>query len=255
MDIDLSADEIQRYSRHILLHELGGKGQMALKESSVLVVGVGGLGSAVALYLAAAGVGRIGLIDNDVVDISNLQRQVLYDTASIGKKKVSLAAQKLTALNPQVRIDVWDIRLETTVALDIIQQYDLVCDGSDNFETRYNVNAGCVYSCKPLIVAAVQEFRGQITAFQPKQGCYHCIFPQEEGRVEALTCSQSGVLGAVVGVMGTLQATEAIKELTGIGTSLVGRLLCFDALAMRFSEVPVSLDPYCSVCKSEFMRK
>ena len=251
MNIDLSVDEMQRYSRHILLHELGGIGQMALKEASVLVVGVGGLGSPVALYLAAAGVGRIGLIDNDSVDISNLQRQILYDTASIGQKKVFLAAQKLRALNPQVRVDVWDIRLEErAVALDIIQHYDLVCDGSDNFETRYNVNAMCVHLHKPLIIAALQGFRGQITTFRPKQGCYHCIFPQDEGRVEDPTCSQSGVLGSVVGVMGTLQATEAIKELTGLGNSLVGRLLCFDALVMRFSEMPVGIDPCCSVCKS-----
>ena len=172
------------------------------------------------------------------------------DLFVVEEELLSVNAQ-LRMVNPQVRVDVWDIRLEErAVALDIIQHYDLVCDGSDNFETRYNVNAMCVHLHKPLIIAALQGFRGQITTFRPKQGCYHCIFPQDEGRVEAPTCSQSGVLGSVVGVMGTLQATEAIKELTGLGNSLVGRLLCFDALVMRFSEMPVGIDPCCSVCKS-----
>lgn len=255
IDIDLSQDEIQRYSRHILLRELGGKGQVSLKTASVLVVGVGGLGSVVALYLAAAGVGRIGLIDDDKVELSNLQRQILYDTASIEQKKVSVAAKKLEALNPHVCVEVWDKRLDTAGALDIIQHYDLVCDGSDNFETRYSVNAACVQAHKPLIVAAVQGFGGQITAFRPQQGCYHCLYPQESGSADVPTCSQAGVLGAVVGLMGTMQATEALKELAGLGTSLVGRLVCLDALVMRFSEIPVGIDPCCSVCRSGFIRK
>lgn len=253
MEIDFSEAEIQRYSRHILLHELGGVGQMALKNASVLVVGAGGLGCPTALYLAAAGVGRIGLVDDDVVELSNLQRQVLHGTASVGQKKVLSAASRLAALNPEIRVETWDRRLDATSTDDLVSRYDLVCDGSDNFETRYAVNAACVRARKPLIVAAAQGFGGQLTGFRSGQqsGCYHCLYPQDHTAPDAPTCAQAGVLGAVTGVIGTLQATEAIKELAGIGMSLVGRLLLWDALTMRFSEMPVGADPTCAVCGNQ----
>ncbi|MBO1323634.1 molybdopterin-synthase adenylyltransferase MoeB [Acetobacter sp. TBRC 12305] len=251
MDIDLSEDEIQRYSRHILLGEVGGTGQMALKGASVLVVGAGGLGSPVALYLAAAGVGRIGLVDDDVVELSNLQRQVVHATASVGQKKVASAQARLAALNPEIVVEAWDTRLDDSTAPDLVARYDLVCDGSDNFTTRYVVNAACARAARPLVSAAVQRFGGQLSTFRPWLGgpCYHCLYP-DQGEIDAQSCGNTGVLGAVTGVMGTLQATEAIKEITGIGRSMQGRLLMWDALQMRFSEIALARDPSCPVCGS-----
>ncbi|MFT8676210.1 MAG: molybdopterin-synthase adenylyltransferase MoeB [Acetobacter sp.] len=251
MDIDLSEDEIQRYSRHILLGEVGGTGQMALKSASVLVIGAGGLGSPAALYLAAAGVGRIGIVDDDVVELSNLQRQIVHATASVGQKKVVSARARLAALNPEIVVETWDMRLDAVTASDLVARYDLVCDGCDNFATRYAVNAACVQQSRPLVSAAAQRFGGQLSTFRPWLGgaCYHCLYP-DQGTVEGQSCGDTGVLGAVTGVMGTLQATEAIKEITGIGRSMQGRLLMWDALQMRFSEIAFARDPSCRVCGS-----
>lgn len=242
--------EIQRYSRHILLPEVGGTGQAALKAASVLVVGAGGLGSPVALYLAAAGVGRIGLVDDDVVELSNLQRQIVHETASVGKQKVESARAHLLALNPEIKVDVWPVRLSAQTCDEIIGRYDLVCDGSDNFTTRYLVNAACMRSRRPLVSAAVQRFGGQLSTYRSWEGrgCYHCLYPETEAEAESLSCSEAGVFGAVTGVMGTLQATEALKEILGIGESMAGRLLMWDALSMRFTTIVLERDSACPVC-------
>ncbi|MBO1326942.1 HesA/MoeB/ThiF family protein [Acetobacter suratthaniensis] len=257
MSIDLTESEIHRYSRHILLAELGGTGQMAIKNASVLVVGAGGLGSPVALYLAAAGVGRIGLVDNDVVELSNLQRQILHVTGAVGHKKVDSARERLRALNPEIVVETWDMRLDAAGVADLVSRYDLVCDGCDNFETRYLVNEACVRQGKTLISAAAQRFGGQLSTFRPQLGgpCYACLYPPHEGDDSAIpTCGDAGVLGAITGVMGTLQATEALKEVTGIGTSMDGRLLMWDALSMRFSELKLAADPACPVCGAAGVR-
>lgn len=250
MKLDLSENEIQRYSRHILLPEVGGIGQAALKNASVLVVGAGGLGAPAALYLAAAGVGRIGLVDDDVVELSNLQRQVLHTTPSVGQKKVESAHERLTALNPEIVVETWDARLDEQSAQDLVSRYDLVCDGCDNFATRYVVNAACVRAGKVLVSAAVQRFEGQLATFSPERGggCYNCLYPATDGEASGLSCGEAGVLGAVTGVMGTLQATQALKEILGIGESGVGQLLMWDALRMKFTTMALSADPACPVC-------
>lgn len=250
MRIDLSENEIQRYSRHILLAELGGTGQMALKNASVLVVGAGGLGSPAALYLAAAGVGRLGLVDDDVVELSNLQRQVLHTTQAVGQKKVESARERLDALNPEIVVETWDMRLNAQSAHDLVARYDLVCDGCDNFTTRYAVNAACVQAGKVLVSAAVQRFEGQLATFSPARGggCYNCLYPATDGQAAGLSCGEAGVFGAVTGVMGTLQATQALKEILGLGHSGVGHLLMWDALRMKFTTMTLSADPACPVC-------
>lgn len=245
-----SEDEIQRYSRHILLPEVGGIGQMALKGASVLIIGAGGLGSPTALYLAAAGVGRIGLVDDDVVELSNLQRQILHATADVGRRKIDSARATLEALNPGIVVETYPQRLDATTAEGLISQYDLVCDGCDNFATRYVVNAACVKTRKVLVSAAVQRFEGQLSTFRPWRGgpCYHCLYPQTDGEASGLSCGEAGVFGAVTGVMGTLQATEALKELLNIGQSMAGRLLMWDALRTRFTTIMLDADPNCPVC-------
>ena len=250
MDTEFTEEEIQRYSRHILLPEVGGTGQLALRKASVLVVGAGGLGSPVALYLAAAGVGRIGLVDDDVVELSNLQRQVVHNTAAVGEQKVVSAKARLLALNPDITVDTWNVRLSEQTCDEIIGRYDLVCDGSDNFSTRYLVNAACVRARRPLVSAAVQRFGGQLSTYRPWQGgpCYHCLYPETDGDAAGLSCSEAGVFGAVTGVMGTLQATEALKEILGLGESLSGRLLMWDALGTRFTTITLNQDPSCPVC-------
>ncbi|GFE94596.1 MULTISPECIES: HesA/MoeB/ThiF family protein [Acetobacter] len=250
MAFDFTEAEIQRYSRHILLPEVGGTGQAALKAASVLVVGAGGLGAPAALYLAAAGVGRIGLVDDDVVELSNLQRQIVHTTQSVGTPKVESARATLEALNPEVTLETWPMRLTAATVDDLVSRYDLVCDGCDNFTTRYLVNAACVRAGKPLVSAAVQRFEGQLSTFHPARGgpCYHCLYPQTDGEAQGLSCGEAGVFGAVTGVMGTLQATEALKELLGLGTSLVGRLLMWDALNTRFTTIALQRDPTCPVC-------
>ncbi|OUI96565.1 adenylyltransferase [Acetobacter indonesiensis] len=253
MALEFTEDEIQRYSRHILLPEVGGTGQAKLRASSVLIIGAGGLGAPVALYLAAAGVGRIGLVDDDIVELSNLQRQIVHVTDAVGVLKVDSARTRLEALNPEVTIETWPMRLGVETIDNLVQRYDLVCDGCDNFSTRYLVNAACVRAGKPLVSAAVQRFEGQLSTFKPAAGgpCYHCLYPETDGVADGLSCGEAGVFGAVTGVMGTLQATEALKELLDIGTSLAGRLLMWDALATRFTTIALRRDPTCSVCGAQ----
>jgi molybdopterin/thiamine biosynthesis adenylyltransferase len=250
MDLDFSEAEVRRYSRHILLAELGGTGQARLRAASVLVVGAGGLGSPLALYLAAAGVGTIGLVDDDVVELSNLQRQIAHATARIGQHKVSSARDAMLAINPEIQVRPHIARLDASNALELVQAYDIVCDGSDNFATRYLLADACVLARRTLISASVLRFEGQLATFRPHRGgpCYRCLYPEapEPGLVPS--CADAGVLGAVTGVMGTMQASEAIKEITGIGDSLAGRLLLWDALAMRFTTIRVPPDPACPSC-------
>jgi molybdopterin-synthase adenylyltransferase len=250
MDLDFTEDEIRRYSRHILLREVGGTGQAKLKAARVLVVGAGGLGSPLLLYLAAAGIGTIGLVDDDVVDLSNLQRQIAHTTASLGAPKVASAAAAAQALNPGVAIEAHQTRLTAANALDLIGRYDLVCDGTDNFDTRFLVADACVLARKTLVSGAVLRFDGQLSVFKPHEGgpCYRCLYPEPPPPGLVPSCSEAGVLGAVTGVIGTLQATEVLKEIMGIGESLSGRLLVWDALATRFRIVKLPRDPGCALC-------
>jgi len=250
MDLDFSEAEIHRYSRHILLAELGGTGQARLRAGRVLVIGAGGLGSPLALYLAAAGVGTIGLVDDDVVELSNLQRQIAHATSRIGQPKVESAREAMLAINPEIQVRTHAFRLDASNARALLQEYDLVCDGSDNFATRYLVADACVLTRRTLVSAAVLRFEGQISTFRPHVGgpCYRCLYPQAPDAGIVPSCAEAGVLGVVTGVMGTLQAGEAIKELTGIGESLAGRLLLWDALSMRFTTIRVPADPACALC-------
>ncbi|MCE2565289.1 molybdopterin-synthase adenylyltransferase MoeB [Komagataeibacter sp. FNDCF1] len=246
--MNFSEDEIQRYARHILLPEVGGTGQDALKNASILVIGAGGLGSPVALYLAAAGVGRIGLVDDDVVELSNLQRQIAHVTDRIGQPKVESAAIALRALNPGTQVDCHNVRLTVENARALVRDYDLVCDGCDNFATRYLVADACALEARTLVSAAVLRFEGQLSTFRPGGPCYRCLYPEAPPAGTVPSCAEAGVFGAVTGVMGTLQATEALKEILGIGESLAGRLLVWDALAMRFHTIALPSDPDCALC-------
>jgi adenylyltransferase/sulfurtransferase len=252
MDLDFSEAEINRYSRHILLREVGGTGQARLRAAKVLLVGAGGLGSPLLLYLAAAGVGTIGLVDDDVVDLSNLQRQIAHTTASIGADKVASAAAAARAINPDVTVVPHKLRLAPSNALDLFADYDIVCDGTDNFATRFLVADACVLARKTLVSAAVLRFEGQLSVFKPHAGpecpCYRCLFPAPPPDGMVPTCSEAGVLGAVTGVMGTLQATEVLKEILSIGETLAGRLLVWDALATRFRTIRLKRDPACPAC-------
>jgi adenylyltransferase/sulfurtransferase len=251
IDTMLTDDEIARYRRHLVLKEIGGEGQKRLKSARVLVVGAGGLGSPLILYLAAAGVGQIGVIDDDFVSVDNPQRQVLHKTASIGHKKTQSAASSVQGLNPHVDVKLFTTRLVAANASSIVGAFDLVADGSDNFATRYLINDACYFAKRPLVAAAVGPFDGQLTTIrafengsngQPNPS-YRCLFPvpPPDGTVPA--CSEAGILGAVAGVLGCLQAVEVIKELLGIGEGLVGRLLIYDALQARFSQVRYAWDP------------
>ena len=255
MNLHFSEEEIRRYSRHILLPEVGGTGQAKLRSARVLVVGAGGLGSPVLLYLAAAGVGTIGLIDHDVVDISNLQRQIAHTTQSVGAPKVRSAAASARAINPHVTIEEHQERLTPAIALDLVPRYDLVCDGTDNFPTRFLVADACVLARRTLVSAAVLRFDGQLSVFKPHAGdefpCYRCLYPEPPPEGMVPSCSEAGVFGAVTGVMGTLQATEALKELLGIGETLAGKLLIWDALASRFRVVKLRRDPGCAACGAQ----
>lgn len=250
MELNFSEAEIQRYSRNILLREMGGTGQAKLKAAKILVVGAGGLGSPLALYLAAAGVGTIGLVDADVVELSNLQRQVLHNTASLGRLKVESAAESLARINPLVQVMVHAERLGRENVERLIADYDLICDGTDNFTTRFLVADACVAAKKTLVSAAVLRFEGQISTFKPHTGgpCYRCLYPEPPPEGLVPPCSEAGVLGAVTGVMGAMQATEVIKEITGIGQSLSGYLLVWDALAAEFRKIRLRKDPACPVC-------
>ncbi|MBV8911406.1 MAG: molybdopterin-synthase adenylyltransferase MoeB [Acetobacteraceae bacterium] len=250
MDLDFTEDEIARYSRHILLAEVGGVGQAKLRQGRVLVVGAGGLGSPALLYLAAAGVGTIGVIDDDWVELSNLQRQIAHTTERLGQSKARSAAQAASAINPTVQIETHEARLTAANAMELVSRYDLVCDGSDNFPTRFLVADACVLARRTLVSAAVLRFDGQLSVFKPHVDgpCYRCLHPAPPPPGLVPSCSEAGILGAVTGVMGTLQATEALKEILGIGETLSGRLLIWDALSARMRTIKLPRDPACPLC-------
>ena len=246
----LSDEELDRYARHIVLREVGGVGQARIRAAMVLVVGAGGLGSPIALYLAAAGVGRLGLVDDDRVSLSNLQRQILFRTADVGRLKTEAGAEHLAALNPGVTVETHPVRLDPNNVRGLIEAYDLVIDGSDNFATRFAL-ADAVYAAqKTLISAAVTEFDGQLGVFKGRP-CYRCFNPAPPPPGKVGNCSETGVLGAAAGVMGTLAALEALKEITGIGDSLAGKLLIYEALSVRFRTLTIPADPACSVCGNQ----
>ena len=245
----LSSEELQRYSRHLTLPEFGKEGQETLKNASVLLVGAGGLGSPAATYLAAAGVGRIGLVDFDTVEASNLQRQILYGTSDVGRPKLEAASERLQDLNPHVEVERHELRLTSDNALDVIDDYDVVADGTDNFPTRYLVNDACVMTGTPNVYASIFRFEGQVSVFATEDGpCYRCLYEEPPPPGLVPSCAEGGVLGILPGFIGTLQATEVIKVLTGIGEPLVGRLLMSDALNMDFRTVNVPTNPECPVC-------
>ena len=245
----LSPQEVLRYSRHTILPEFGAEGQARLKAGSVLIVGAGGLGSPAALYLAAAGVGTIGLVDFDKVDITNLQRQVLYGTQDVGKSKLDAAVARLRDINPHIQVDAHNKPFGADNAEDLVATYDVIVDGSDNFSTRFLVNDACVMGGKPNVYGSVFRFEGQAAVFAPKGGpCYRCLHPEPPPAGLIPNCAEAGVLGVLPGMIGMIQATEAIKLLTGIGTPLVGSLLLYDAMRMRFRTITLPRDPACPVC-------
>lgn len=249
----MSDEQLERYARHIVLREVGGAGQAKLLAARVLVIGAGGLGSPLILYLAAAGVGTIGIVDFDRVSISNLQRQIAHRTEDIGRAKTDSAAQAVRAINPDIVLELHNVRFDSSNAFDLIGRYDLVADGSDNFGTRFLVNDTCYFAKRTLVSAAVTEFDGQLATFKAhdKRGaypCYRCIFPEPPPPDAVPSCSEAGVLGAAAGVMGSLQAQEVLKEILGIGETLAGRLLIYDALGSRFRKVIVRPDPACPLC-------
>jgi sulfur-carrier protein adenylyltransferase/sulfurtransferase len=245
----LSKDEILRYSRHLIIPEVGIEGQQKLKAAKVLLVGAGGLGAPLGLYLAAAGVGHIGMVDFDVVDFTNLQRQVIHATADVGRKKLDSAAEKMQAINPNVQVTKHEVALSSENALDILKDYDLVVDGTDNFPTRYLVNDACVLLHKPNVYGSIFRFEGQATVFAYEGGpCYRCLYPEPPPPGLVPSCAEGGVLGILPGTIGLIQATEAVKLILGIGQPLVGRLLLYDALGMRFRELKLRRNPECPVC-------
>lgn len=247
--MELSRDELNRYARHIILPDVGAAGQKKLKASSVLVVGAGGLGSPAALYLAAAGVGRIGLVDFDIVDESNLHRQILHATHDVGRPKLDSAREKLLAANPHVDVEVHNTRLTSENALTILGGYDVIVDGTDNFPTRYLVNDACVLLKKPNVYGSIFRFEGQVSVFDVQRGsCYRCLYSEPPPPGLVPNCADAGVLGILPGIIGSIQATEAIKVLLGLGNVLVDRLLLFDALAMQFREMKLRKNPSCPVC-------
>ena len=245
----LTNDEIARFSRHLILPEVGMQGQTKLKHAKVAMIGAGGLGAPLGLYLAAAGVGRIGLVDFDVVDVSNLQRQVIHGTSDIGRKKLDSAADRMTDINPNIRIDKFDTGLTSENALEILRDYDIVVDGTDNFPTRYLVNDACVLLKKPNVYGSIFRFEGQATVFAYEDGpCYRCLYPEPPPPGLVPSCAEGGVLGILPGVIGVIQATEAVKIILGIGDTLKGRLLLYDALGMKFRELKLRRDKDCPVC-------
>jgi sulfur-carrier protein adenylyltransferase/sulfurtransferase len=245
----LTNEELARYSRHLILPEVGTVGQQKLKQAKVLMVGAGGLGAPVGLYLAAAGIGRIGIVDFDVVDASNLQRQVIHGTADLGRKKLDSAADRMKDINPNVTIDKFDTGLMSENALEILRDYDLVIDGTDNFPTRYLVNDACVLLKKPNVYGSIFRFEGQATVFAYEDGpCYRCLYPEPPPPGLVPSCAEGGVLGILPGLIGVVQATEAVKIILGAGETLKNRLLLYDALHMRFREVKLRRDPDCPVC-------
>ena len=249
----LNDEELERYARHIVLREVGGVGQAKIRAARVLIVGAGGLGSPLALYLAAAGVGRLGLVDDDAVSLSNLQRQILFTTEDVGRPKVEAGAAHLSALNSGVTVVPHQVRLTRDNVRTLIADYDIIADGSDNFETRFLLNDACYFAKKTLVSAAVTEFDGQLATFKAwdKSGaypCYRCLFPAPPPPGTAPSCSETGVLGAAAGVMGSLQALEVLKQITGVGEGLVGKILITDTLATRFRTVALQPDPACRLC-------
>src|SRR5947208_4555898 len=245
----LSHEEILRYSRHLILPDVGVEGQQKLKAARVLLVGAGGLGSPAALYLAAAGVGTLGLVDFDVVDKTNLQRQILHGTSTVGVSKLESATARIHDLNPNVRVETFETRLTSENALDIIREFDIVADGTDNFPTRYLVNDACVLLDKPNVYGSIFRFDGQASVFYPRRGpCYRCLYPEPPPPGEVPSCAEGGVLGILPGLIGCIQATEAVKLILGQGSLLVGRLLLYDALEMSFREFKIRRNPTCPVC-------
>ncbi len=247
--VALSNEEILRYSRHLIMPEVGMEGQLKLKQAKVLCVGTGGLGAPLGLYLAAAGVGRLGLIDFDVVDFTNLQRQVIFGTSDVGKPKIEAAAARLRNMNPTIQIDTYETQLTSENALDILRPYDIIVDGTDNFPTRYLVNDACVLLGKPNVYGSIFRFEGQATIFgYPGGPCYRCLYSEPPPPGLVPSCAEGGVLGVLPGIVGSIQAMETIKLILGKGETLVGRLLQFDALAMRFREFKLRKDPACPIC-------
>jgi adenylyltransferase/sulfurtransferase len=248
--IEFSNDEIARYSRHLIMPEVTLEGQKRLKASSVLCIGTGGLGSPIALYLAAAGVGRMGLVDGDIVDFSNLQRQILHGTKDVGRKKLNSARDRIRDVNPNTQVDLHDTYFTAANAREIVEPYDLVIDGTDNFPTRYLSNDICVFLKKPNVYGSIFRFDGQITVFAPHLGgpCYRCMFPEPPPPGMVPSCAEGGVLGVLPGVIGVIQAIEAVKLILGIGEPLLGKMIAFDALKMKFREFRLRRDPKCPVC-------
>ena len=244
----LTPDQVNRYSRHIIMSDVGSRGQRKLLQSKVLILGAGGLGSPSAIYLSLAGVGTVGLVDFDVVDLSNLQRQILHHAADVRRSKLQSARDTIHAFNPDVNVVLHETRLESHNAMEIISQYDMVVNGADNFATRYLVNDACYLAGKPLIDGSILIFDGQATVFIPGQGCYRCLFPSPPPPGMVPNCAEAGVLGALTGLVGSIQATEALKLILGIGESLSSRLLLIDALSMNFREVKIKRNPACPLC-------
>jgi len=251
--MDFTEDQLERYARHILLPEVGGEGQTKLLNAKVLVVGAGGLGAPVLLYLAAAGIGTIGIIDDDVVDLSNLQRQIIHSTQTLDVAKVDSAKERLLSINPDLKIHTHQTRLNALNIMDILKDYDIVADGTDNFATRFLINDACYFAQKTLVSAAILRFDGQLSTYKAHEEgedkpCYRCIFREPPPPGQVPTCSEAGVLGAICGTMGSLQATEVLKEVMGIGQSMSGTLMIYDALHTEFRNVKVKRDKGCPLC-------
>ena len=247
----LTPAQVDRYSRHIIMPQVGSKGQRKLMKSKVLIVGAGGLGSPSAVYLALAGVGTLGIVDFDVVDLSNLQRQILHQSQDVGRPKVVSAKETIQGYNPEVNVQVHETMLSSENAMEIISPYDVVVNGADNFPARYLINDACYLLNKPLVDGSILLFDGQATVFQPGQGCYRCLFPSPPPPGAVPSCAEAGVLGALTGLVGSIQATEALKLLLGIGDSLASRLLLIDALTMEFRTVKIRQNPKCPLCGAE----
>ena len=241
-------DQARRYSRHIIMPQIGGKGQRKLMDAKVLLIGAGGLGSPTALYLAAAGVGTLGIVDFDEVDLTNLQRQILHHTHDIGRPKVVSASETIADINPEVQVIQHRVQLNSENALDLLEPYDIVVDGSDNFPTRYLVNDACVMLGKPCVHGSIFLFEGQAATFVPGKGCYRCLYPSPPPPGMVPSCAEAGVLGVLPGIVGSIQAVETIKLILDLGDTLTGRLLLFDALSMEFRQVKVGRNPDCPVC-------
>jgi len=248
-NVELSGEEIRRYGRHLIMPEVGMDGQKKLKAASVLLIGAGGLGSPLGLYLAAAGVGRIGIVDFDVVDYSNLQRQVLYSTKDVGRPKLASAKERLEGINPFVKVETYEMHLSSENALGLFSGYDIIVDGTDNFPTRYLVNDACVITGKPNVYGSIFRFEGQVSVFATNDGpCYRCLYPEPPPPGLVPSCAEGGVLGILPGIIGTIQANETVKLIIGKGEPLVGRLLLFDALKTKFRELKLRKNPDCPVC-------